>query len=352
MNGQSTSAQLDQLHTAKAAAVACYLKPNSNIVGVGIGKKLIDGAPTDCVRIYVVLRKDEVEIPESQLVPKGTLIKGVPVDVIEVGPFGKNGQKPIKDDGTTTRPGSPIRVKTAVTNVNEGRRGTLGAVVTDGEAYYILGCNHVLAVNGRVPADPDLAQVVSGEFVGGDAPLASPDEFVPLLRGPGTANSADCAIARLKDRDSIPATFPDGTVRLTSPDAVAPEIGMYVRKFGAGTGLTRGAIVDTDVDLYVDYSFGTFLFEHQVVIQSSEDGKEFATGGDSGSIVIAATDAQEGKATGMIFAASGTFAVACPFSTVLSELGAQLKKASRPPVSLVVTADSTEVTSQTAQIQK
>ena len=50
--------------------------------------------------------------------------------------------------------------------------------------------------------------------------------------------------------------------------------------------------------------------------------------------------------------ASGTFAVACPFSTVLSELGAQLKNKSRPPVSLVVTAEKAGVTSQTAQIEK
>uniref|UniRef100_Q02D99 Uncharacterized protein n=1 Tax=Solibacter usitatus (strain Ellin6076) TaxID=234267 RepID=Q02D99_SOLUE len=334
MNGQSTSTQLDQLHSAKAEAVARYLKPNGNIVGVGISQKLIDNTPTDCVRIYVVLRQDESAIPASQLVPKGTTINGVPVDVIEVGPFGKNGQKPIKDDGTTTQMGSPIRVKTAATNVNEGKRGTLGAVVTDGEAYYILGCNHVLAVNGRVPADPDLARVVSGEFVGVEAPLASPDEFVPLLRN--TANAADCAIARLKDRDSVPATFPEGTVRLVSPEAARLEFGMPVHKFGAGTGLTSGFIVDTDVDLYVDYSFGTFLFEHQIVIQSSEDSLEFATGGDSGSMVIAGAGEQEGRATALIFAASGTFAVACPFYTVLSELAAQLKKVSRPPVSLVV----------------
>ncbi len=140
-------------------------------------------------------------------------------------------------------------------------------------------------------------------------------------------------------------------MRLVSPDAAKLEFGMPVRKFGAGTGLTSGAIVDTDVDLYVDYSFGTFLFEHQVVIQSSEDGKEFATGGDSGSVVIAGAGEQEGQATAMIFAASGTFAVACPFGTVLSELGAQLKKASRPPVSLV-TAEKIDVTRQTAQIQK
>jgi hypothetical protein len=54
----------------------------------------------------------------------------------------------------------------------------------------------------------------------------------------------------------------------------------------------------------------------------------------------------------MIFAASGTFAVACPFSTVMSELAARLKYKLRPPVSLVVTAEKVDVTSQTAQIAK
>ena len=88
------------------------------------------------------------------------------------------------------------------------------------------------------------------------------------------------------------------------------------------------------------------------MIESSEDGKEFATGGDSGSVVITGADADEGRVTGMIFAASGSFAVACPFSIVLSELGAQLKYKSRPPVSLVVTAEKADVTSQTAQIEK
>jgi hypothetical protein len=70
------------------------------------------------------------------------------------------------------------------------------------------------------------------------------------------------------------------------------------------------------------------------------------------SIVVAETGEQEGHAAGIISAASGTFAVACPFSTVLSELGAQLNKKSRPPVNLVVTPEKVGVTSQTAQIEK
>ena len=62
---------------------------------------------------------------------------------------------------------------------------------------------------------------------------------------------------------------------------------MKVVKFGAVTGRTEGNIVDTDLDLYVNYSFGTFLFKRQVLIDVREDGSDnFATAGDSGSIVI------------------------------------------------------------------
>ena len=87
MNGQSTSTQLDPLHAAKAEAVARYLKPNGNIVGVGIGKKPIDKTQTDCVRIYVVLRQDESAIPPSQVVPKGMTLYDVPVEALDLYDF-------------------------------------------------------------------------------------------------------------------------------------------------------------------------------------------------------------------------------------------------------------------------
>jgi hypothetical protein len=344
MNVQGTSPQLD-LEKAKAEAAERYLTPNGNVIGIGMGKKQINGASTDCLRVYVVKRQPEDLIAPSQVIRKDTTISGYPVDVIEVGRFGRNGAESLAGDGTTTRPGSPIRVKTEATNVNEGALGTLGAVVTDGQALYILGCNHVLAVNGRVSDDPKLAQVVSAEFVGVEPEIAHRDRFVRLKRNGG--NSVDCAIARVKDRVNLPTSFPDGTIQLVSDSATAPRFGMPVTKFGAGTGLTRGAIVDIDADLYVDYSFGTYRFDHQIIIESVPPGGVFATNGDSGAIVVDSN----GEACGMIFAGSGSFAVACPLLSVLAELGGLLNVTSKAPLRLV-TENVTKVPPQAASYPK
>lgn len=338
MDEQST------LQAAKAEAVVKYLKPNGNIVGIGIGKKQINGTLTDCLRIYVVKRQPEDLIAPAQVVPKGTTILDVPVDVIEVGPFGRNGQSPVKDTGTETRPGSPIRVKTALTNVNEGARGTLGAVVTDGEALYILSCNHILAVNGRIPGNSESAQIVSAEFVGKETEIATLCDFIPLRRD--TVNAVDCAVARLLDNTSIETGFPDKTVRLTSGNAAAPRWDMKLGKVGAGTGLTHGRIVDTDVDLYIPYSFlDSVRFDRQIMIQSEPEDAAFATNGDSGAIII---DEDSGQAVGMIFASSGEFAVACPLETVLTELGKKVKS----PLSLVIDAGQRKAAGRPSQYAK
>jgi hypothetical protein len=328
MNAQMTATQSDRLQAAKAEAVATYLKPNTSIVGIGIGKKLINGEWTDCLRIYVVQRQPEGLIRPVEAIPRGTVIAGVPVDVIQLGPFGRNPLSPVKDTGTDTQPGSPIRVKTELTNINEGARGTLGAVVTDGADTYILSCNHILAVNGRVPSNRDAAAVVSAEFVGDEKAIASRCEFVPLRRN--ASNLVDCAIAKLNDAKSVRTDFPAGTVRLTSAEVAAPRADMIVSKVGAGTGLTRGRIVDCDVDLFVPYSFlDSVRFDHQMMIQSEPEGGSFATNGDSGALVV---DDDSGQAVGMIFASSGGFAVATPLETVLAEIGRKVDRA----ISLVI----------------
>jgi len=290
------------------------LHPNSNIVGIGIGKKTVADELVDCVRVYVVAKLDEDDLLRRNLVPKTFL--DVPSDVIQVGKFGSWGRRPRPREETkpVLGPGSRIRVKTNAPNVNEGAAGTLGAVVTDGANDYIVSCNHVLAANGRVPQK---AVVIWAEFVGQEEPIATPGPFVPLEHECG--NSVDCGLARLNGntKKSFPGGFalsPDG------PVSAARE--MKVAKIGAATFRTDGIIVDVDADLYIDYSFGTFLFEHQVMIDGG-CGNDFARAGDSGSMVF---DTATNRPTALIFAASGQFAVACPLSTatgtgVLDKLG-------------------------------
>ena len=75
-------------------------------------------------------------------------------------------------------------------------------------------------------------------------------------------------------------------------------------------------MVDVDADLYVTFSFGTFRFENQVMIDGGAN-YVFATVGDSGSIV--ADTGAKPKARAMIYAASGQFAVACPLEDALKK---------------------------------
>jgi len=339
MNGKIPPELTDHLTQAKQLAANRLLRPNyfANVVGVGIGKKVVsdDATPTYCVRVYVVSKLDLEDLSPAATVPSSFL--DVPTDIIEVGRFGRTGRrpKPAQNQGKgaeadpTPRPGSPISVKTNAPNVNQGFLGTLGALVQAGpgpnDPRYILSCNHVLAVNGRVPQD---AEIVLAEFVGEEKTLADPGPFVPLQRD--GSNSVDCAVARLKDLVLVLPAFPKDTLTLSLGAPIDPLLDMQVKKVGAATGPTAGKIVDVDADLYIDYSFGTFRFEHQVMIDSGSDDADFAALGDSGSLVV---DTSTKRSTAMIFAASGRFAVACPLGVALEKIAAELKV---PKLSVVV----------------
>src|SRR5271157_1021563 len=223
MNAENAAVTYD-LKQAKEDAVKLLLHPNSNVAGIGIGKKVKGGLETqeDCVRVYVVSRIGPNDLSPKSLVPPD--VHGVPTDVIEVGRFGRRGRRPQPRADTTPRPGSPIRVRTNAPNVNEGHRGTLGAVVTDGTNRYILGCNHTLAVNGRVPKD---AAIVSAEFVGAEETLAEPGCFIALERDSG--NSVDCAVAVMPAPTKVQPTFPDG-LALSAGDPAEPLLDMKVTK--------------------------------------------------------------------------------------------------------------------------
>lgn len=309
------------LNQAKQAALKALLPRDrsGNVVGIGIGTKNGD----DCLRIYVVSARTRDGRPE-EVGPPGFLSSlGVPTDVVEIGRLGRNGRAaaaktPAED---IRRPGSSIRVNTKAPNVNSGATGTLGMVVSYANERYILGCNHVLAVNGRIRADPK-ALVVSAEFIGDEPTIADPDVHVQLERNGD--NTADCALARLNGYGKVSAAFPAGFGDL-KPCAKDPQPRMRVKKLGAATGITHGTIADVAADLDVDYDFGTYRFVDQIVIEGDKD--EFATAGDSGSIIVEEESPQ--PPVGMVFAASGKYAIACPLSEVLKSLLLQLQNGKR-----------------------
>lgn len=307
-----------KLQQAKGAAMQKYMaqeNPPGNVVGVGVGKKYKAGVQTstDSVRIYVLKKREPKDLTPHEMVNPS--FGGVPSDVIEIGQLGRRGRKPTKPQDPFPRPGSPIRAKTDAPNVNSGATGTLGIVVAGLGQRYILGCNHILAVNGRLNDDPN-AEIVWGKFFGEDETIAVPEIYIPLKRH--GANSVDCALARISQPGRVQPSFPRSIERKRKRKPILPRLDMQVHKCGAATGTTEGTIVDISADLYVDYSFGRFLFSNQVVIEGNESFPEVATPGDSGSLVL---EEIKNQPVAMIFAASGRFAVACPLRTPLVRNG-------------------------------
>lgn len=63
-----------------------------NVVGVGIGRKVVGGRLSDrvAIRIYVVKKVPPERLSEEQHIPKK--VEGVPTDVVEVGEIRRLGE--------------------------------------------------------------------------------------------------------------------------------------------------------------------------------------------------------------------------------------------------------------------
>jgi hypothetical protein len=315
MNFNLTPEMEQHLQAAKQLASNRLLRPNffAGVAGVGIGKKVVDGVDTEswCIRIYVQSKLEIDDVPPAFLLPTSFL--DVPTDVVSIGRFGRTGPVPRNANPPATGPGSSIRIASSASNVNSGAIGTYGALVADmsnGHSHYILSCNHILAVNGRVKTDRE-AKILPADAPAHHKAMARPYVHRPLKRNED--NQVDCALAITEE----------GAGGQAYARPIAPTRGAKVTKTGAVTGKTYGSIVDIDADFYVDYSFGTFRFTNQVVIDGESNKNEndvFATDGDSGSIVFTDTDQDEMQAVAMVFAEAGRFAVACRLTAVLEEL--------------------------------
>ena len=207
-------------------------------------------------------------------------------------------------------------------NVNDQTRrfccsGTLGALITDGSAQYILSNNHVLARSGSAVAGEDVSQpglidancaitTVVADFTGA-APL-----------GP---SNVDAAVAQLR-----PGLMDgSGTIEdigVPSSSIVAPSVGLAVAKSGRTTGFTTGSVTSINTSVSVQYTRDcgggkkfTVSFTNQIVI----GGSSFSAGGDSGSLIVTNNSAH--NPVGLLFAGSSSATIANPIGQVLTSLG-------------------------------
>ena len=209
-------------------------------------------------------------------------------------------------------------------NVNDTTRafccsGTLGALITDGSAQYILSNNHVLGRSDQAVAGEDVSQpglidngcrvaTVVADFTGA-APLGS---------------NVDAAVAQLRpgQMDSSGAIEDIGVPANT---IVNPSVGLSVAKSGRTTGFTTGNISSVNTSVKVQYQKNcgsgkkfTVLYTNQVVINSSS----FSAGGDSGALIVANNASHNPVA--LLYAGSSSTTIGNPIGEVLTKLSSAL----------------------------
>ncbi len=306
-----------------------------NVVGVGVGYKAVQGAPTVELSIVALVQKKvpAAALTRQALVPAA--VDGVPTDVVPVGAL-------------WVQQGRADRWRPAPGGVSLGHylvsAGTFGVVVRDQASgdRLILSNNHVLAnSNNASPGDPILQPgAVDGGNISQDT-IARLERFCPVSYAsePGTCGTANTyalvgnALARLagsKHRLQVLQVDPEAVnlvdAAVARPDddgavldeileigevsgTVEAELGMAVRKSGRTTGLTTGMISVLHTTVEVNYGEGRVAqFEDQIV------STPMSQGGDSGSLLVAGGSQQ---AVGLLFAGSQQVTIFNPIQAVL-----------------------------------
>jgi hypothetical protein len=333
--------RFERLHAAKQAMTREHLgrgprtrhgrraavspAPASNVVGVGIGEKLVDCKPTGilAVKFLVRVKFPKGQIPDSHLLPPH--LEGLPVDVEQVGTFERLATAAPNVPNPSDPPNPRARMRPLQPGCSVGffdalhpspMAGTFGFLATDGEKRYIVSNNHVLADENRLAIGGPILQ--PGLLDGGspdDPPIARLTRFVPLSTT--EPNTVDCAMAELlPGEEATPAVL-----FLGAPSGSAPAaLDMVVHKFGRTTGYRVGRVTSIDTDLSVDYGVGAFTFHGQILIQGL-GGQAFSNSGDSGAVVL---ERATGRAVGLLFAGSTSHSAASHIEDVLAALDVRL----------------------------
>jgi hypothetical protein len=193
--------------------------------------------------------------------------------------------------------------------------GTLGALVTDGTANYILSNNHVLGRSDAAVAGDDVSQPGLIDSNCNVATIVADfTAFSPL------GSNVDAAIAQLRT-GTMDGNGTIEDIGIPSRAVVAPTVGMSVAKSGRTTGFTTGTISSINTSVNVQYQRGcgqgkkfTVGYTNQIVIGPGS----FSAGGDSGSLIVTNNSAH--NPVGLLYAGSSSATIANRASEVLTKL--------------------------------
>lgn len=287
-----------------------------NVLGTGIGKKLIDGTETDAIIIFVEEKLDKETViskySAQDILPDQ--LGGVPTKVIETGQIFKQGfQQRIR----------PIRPGFS-TGHGSITAGTIGGFFRDKDNdIVVLSNNHVLAWENKAkygdpiyqpgPMDAAASTIT---FTNWNQPVSNLPYYGTLKKFLGlnrSNNLHDSAIAKVHqtyiDSNLINYNYPELEKPLAGISQAA--MGMNVMKCGRTTGLTRGKVIALHGSFTIGYDFGPARFNDCIVLSG------MSAGGDSGSIILD----ENMNAIGLLFAGSGKVTLANPIQYVLAEYG-------------------------------
>ncbi len=250
----------------------------SNVVGVGIGSKIVDYKATGefCIRVYVKKKLPKSKLNKKDIIPK--ILEGVETDVLEVGEVQLY---PYKVKHRPAHGGDSVGHK----SVSAGTIGYILRDKTDGKKV-ILSNNHILANSdtdktkrayvGDIVTQPG---PIDGGSVSRDC-IATLKRWVEFVETGYT--KVDAAIAELTNPcDASRFIHNIGCVdswrSVTAADVILnPADPDNVQKTGRTTQYTTGKIIDDDATFWNGI---TYMTENIVT-------NDMAYFGDSGSLLV------------------------------------------------------------------
>ncbi|MFW6195442.1 MAG: hypothetical protein ACOC5M_02860 [Chloroflexota bacterium] len=298
---------------------------------VGIGRKVRGGQRTDslALRFYVPCKLPRNQLPPERRIPTafryfsadlGRDVE-VPTDVIESAP--PQLHSPV-DLGGVLR---PVPGGASCSSITYFGTGTIGGWVWDrtDDTIVMLSNQHVFGntVGGAI--------IQPGTSDGGEFPehrVGEVKRSIPLTPFEGRPVPNDCNFVDAAVGEADSSELFDLTVEGVGPavyETGVPSEGDTVEKTGQVTGHTVGVVIDADVAVSFPYPEGEVVICDSFMVEPVDSSQNWATNGDSGSLVFLQGPAGEIKpALGLHFGGGGTppnnWGVECKITNVFAAL--------------------------------
>ena len=283
-----------------------------NVVGTAVGRKFVNGLPTEEPAVLVFVERKistrGLSKLSADIIPDN--LDGVVTDVIEVGKLVKQASPGYKSKVRPIKPGYSCGHGSITA-------GTIGGLFTDGDGdIVILSNNHVLANENNAKAGDIIYQPGPYDYRGdktfkgwtnpADIPyFATLKKFVKLQANNNTHDSAIATVSKaFLDSGMVTNSYPEIGKPLAGWEDV--KVGESVQKCGRTTGYTTGRVLGLHATFTISYDMGAIKFTDCIVLTPMSDG------GDSGSII----SDLDMNAIGLLFAGSQKVTIANPIIPV------------------------------------